>query len=381
VRVTPSCGVPGAGGFAEWTVGRTPIRLAGRADLPLSGGGGDDTCRDQDKRFFAAGGFFTPDRKARFIAPVPPGLHEATSPAYPLRLNTGRIRDQWHTMTRTGLSPRLSTHLPEPFVEVHPDDAAAVGLVDGKFAEVTTNYGACLLRVVVSENQQRGSLFVPIHWSDETASAARVGNLVAPWTDPHSGQPEAKATPAAIAPVSFPLQGFLRTRSSTPLPEGTWWVRVAVAEGSEYRLATRHGALYWHDFAYRALASDARLAERLDGDSYRAAAYVDGEIMGSLSVGPTPLRGALALTAADIADGGSQGPLKLALASAYIAVSEPIVCACFQVGLMAVRDAVNHGAARTVADIGRSLQAGTNCGSCLPELKRIIVDERTAHPD
>jgi len=79
----------------------------------------------QEQRFFANGGFYTPDGKARFIAPEPPALKEDTSAAFPLRLNTGRIRDQWHTMTRSGLSPRLATHLPEPFVEVHPDDAAA----------------------------------------------------------------------------------------------------------------------------------------------------------------------------------------------------------------------------------------------------------------
>src|SRR5712672_3134585 len=89
-----------------------------------------------ERRFFAEGGFFTPDRKARFIAPEPPALKEATSEAYPLRLNTGRIRDQWHTMTRSGLSPRLAAHLPEPFVEVSPDDAAAFGLSDGGFARV-----------------------------------------------------------------------------------------------------------------------------------------------------------------------------------------------------------------------------------------------------
>ena len=81
-----------------------------------------------ETRFFANGGFFTADRKGRFIAPEPPALKEATSADFPLRLNTGRIRDQWHTMTRTGMSPRLATHLPEPFVEVHPDDAARTGL-------------------------------------------------------------------------------------------------------------------------------------------------------------------------------------------------------------------------------------------------------------
>ena len=87
---------------------------------------------------------FTPDRKARFIAPEMPALRTETTAARPLRLNTGRIRDQWHTMTRTGLSPRLGQHLPEPFVEVHPDDALRHGVADGGFARVTTDYGhAC----------------------------------------------------------------------------------------------------------------------------------------------------------------------------------------------------------------------------------------------
>ncbi len=171
--------------------------------------------RASEQRFFADGGFFTPDRKARFIAPEPPALKEATSEAYPLRLNTGRIRDQWHTMTRIGLSPRLAAHLPEPFVEVNPADAEAFGLSDGGFARVATAHGSCILKVMVSENQRRGSLFVPIHWSDETASCARVGELVSAQTDPYSGQPEAKATPAAIAPVSFSLRGFARDAGAT----------------------------------------------------------------------------------------------------------------------------------------------------------------------
>src|SRR5207248_368592 len=180
------------------------------------------------------------------------------------------------------------------------------------------------------------SLFMPIHWSDETASAARVGDLVAPWTDPHSGQPEAKATPAAIAPASFPLQGLVRTRAAATLPSGTWWTRVTTAAGAEYRLATHNGALTWHDFAYRTLAVDARLAERFDGSGYRAAAFVDGEMTGYLWIGPAPLSGALALSAADVGD-GEQPALKIAPESEYI--SEPIVCACFQVALSAVRAA------------------------------------------
>src|SRR5439155_24022813 len=79
-------------------------------------------------RLFADGNFSTPDRKARFIAPEPPALREETSAEYPLRLNTGRLRDQWHSMTRSGQSPKLGAHKPEPFLEIHPLDAKAHGL-------------------------------------------------------------------------------------------------------------------------------------------------------------------------------------------------------------------------------------------------------------
>ncbi|MGA9090193.1 MAG: molybdopterin-dependent oxidoreductase, partial [Bradyrhizobium sp.] len=89
---------------------------------------------EPQQRFFADGGFFSNDRKARFIAPEVPALRTETTPGRPLRLNTGRIRDQWHTMTRSGASSRLGQHLPEPFVEVHPDDAARTGVIDGGFA-------------------------------------------------------------------------------------------------------------------------------------------------------------------------------------------------------------------------------------------------------
>jgi assimilatory nitrate reductase catalytic subunit len=341
---------------------------------------GEQPGEPSEKRFFAAGGFFTPDRKARFVPPQPPALHEATSAAFPFRLNTGRIRDQWHTMTRSGQSPRLAAHLAEPFVEVHPQDAGPMGLADGGFARVSTEHGACILKVMVTDDQRPGSLFVPIHWSAETASCARVGDLVSARTDPHSGQPEAKATPAAIAPVDFAMRGFTRTKTALTLPAGTWWAKVAAAEGVEYRLATSQGPLFWHDFAYRWLGPDARLAEQLDGGVYRAAAFLDGRLDGCVCVAPAqaaPQWDLAGLAAA--ADDGRRIP-KTESSDYYIGETEPVVCACFQVGLDAVRKAVNSGGATSVGDIGRTLRAGTNCGSCLPELKRIIVDERIAHP-
>src|SRR5262245_25803928 len=168
--------------------------------------------QEPQTRLFAGGGFFTPDRKARFVAIAPPRLAAALSDGWRFLLNTGRVRDQWHTMTRTGLSPRLSTHIAEPYVEIHPDDAARAGLEQGTLARVATRYGAAILRVLVNRGQQRGTLFVPIHWSSANSSGARVGALVQPATDPFSGQPEAKATPARIAPLAAARFGFALSR-------------------------------------------------------------------------------------------------------------------------------------------------------------------------
>ena len=228
---------------------------------------------EPQRRFFAAGGFFTNDRKARFVAPEIPALRTETTAGRPLRLNTGRIRDQWHTMTRTGISPRLGQHLPEPFVEIHPGDAARAGVADGDFARVTTDYGQCILKVVVSERQQRGMLFAPIHWSDENASAARVGALVAPFTDPFSGQPENKATPASIAPYEYVFRGFALSRAQLELPANVWWARVAVTGGYGYLLAGNADLAGWQSWLRSVAGGD--LAEYTDfgGGIFRAASF------------------------------------------------------------------------------------------------------------
>jgi assimilatory nitrate reductase catalytic subunit len=326
-----------------------------------------------ERRFFARGGFYTPDGRGKFIAPEPPALKDTTSPDFPLRLNTGRIRDQWHTMTRTGLSHRLALHLPEPFVEVHPDDAVRFGLSDGGFARVATAHGACIVKVVLGEDQQPGSVFLPIHWSAQTASSARAGDLVAAHTDPFSGQPEAKATPAAIAPVEFAMRGLFRTHQPMALPAGTWWTRVATADGFEYRLAGNQGPMLWHDFAYGTLPDGAKLAERLEGRSYRAAAIVDGAIDSLICVAPAglPLHGDVLdqLTIDD--EGAALAPIS----SGSLIDIETTVCACFGIGETAIRAAC--ATARGIAEIGEVTRAGTNCGSCLPELRRILAHDKT----
>jgi assimilatory nitrate reductase catalytic subunit len=334
-----------------------------------------------DTRFFADGGFFTPNRKVRFVAPEFPALAANSSNEFPFVLNTGRVRDQWHTMTRTGLSPRLGQHMPEPFVEIHPADALSFGIKD--FARVATAHGEGIFRVHLSEGQQRGSLFVPIHWNAETASAARACDLVAPATDPYSGQPEAKATPASIAPVEYAYRGFMLTRQPVELPAETWWARVALGGGIGTLIATNEAPKSWREHAQKLLNND-NLAEFIDfrRGIFRAASFHDGRLDAALFIGPAdaaPHWDAMKLLFESQELGVTERRMALSgRAADGLADAGPVICACFGVGLNVIREAIESKRATDVAAIGKALRAGTNCGSCLPELKRIVHDHAHA---
>jgi assimilatory nitrate reductase catalytic subunit len=328
------------------------------------------------ERFFAEGGFYANDRKARFVAPEMPALRTETTPARPLRLNTGRIRDQWHTMTRTGMSPRLGQHLPEPFVEVHPDDALKYGVSDGSFARITTDYGLCTLRVVVSARQQRGMLFAPIHWSAETATGARVGSLVAPYTDPFSGQPENKATPASIAPYEYVFRGFALSRVPLELPDHAWVARVAVNGGHGYLFADNADLKSWQGWMHAAVGDEVAEYNDFGGGIYRAASFRGDRIEACLFIGPAGDAGdwnvVKSLFAADALSDVQRRMLLSGKSADGVASAGPVVCACFGVGRDTICNAIAAGA-RSAGEIGAKLKAGTNCGSCIPELKRLIA--------
>ena len=327
-------------------------------------------------RFFADGGFYAPDRRARFVAPDVPALRSETNPNRPLRLNTGRIRDQWHTMTRTGLSALLGQHLVEPFVEVHPDDANRFGLVDDGFARITTDYGQCVLKVVVSARQQRGMLFAPIHWSEANASSARVGALVAPFTDPYSGQPEAKATPVSIVPYEYVFRGFMLSRKQLELPSGVWWARTAVAGGYGYVFADNADLARWPGWLHAVAGDDLAEYRDLGGGIYRAGSFSCDRIEACLFVGPAHDAGnwdvIKSLFSAGALNDDQRAMLLSGRSGAGRTSAGPVICACFGVGRTTICDAI-AGGARSAADIGARLKAGTNCGSCIPEVKRLIA--------
>jgi len=336
-----------------------------------------------EMRLFAEGHFFTPDKKAQLVVPKKPAPRTTISDRFSFRLNTGRLRDQWHTMTRSGLSPRLANHAPEPCVEVHPEDAATAGLADGGFARVYSVHGCCIFRVTFSASQRRGSIFVPIHWSDATASSARVGELVGSASDPYSGQPELKATPVAIEPVVFAYRGFALARAPLALPPEAFWASVAVTNGVGLLLASNDHPTAWRTRAATLFKGD-EFAEYFDEPRgiYRVAAFSDGRLAACLFLGRAEAAPSWdtvkALFESEALDDLQRRVVLTGKSTTGIADCGPVICACFGVGLNAIRAALASGAAASVQEIGTLLSAGTNCGSCLPELKKIVIHERAA---
>ncbi|MGD9544292.1 MAG: molybdopterin-dependent oxidoreductase [Methylocystis sp.] len=326
------------------------------------------------ERLFAEGGFCSKDGRAAFIAPAKPSLAIALTDDFPLRLNTGRIRDQWHTMTRTGVSPRLARHLPEPFVEINPLDALALGVEDGGFARVATRYGNCVLRVVTTDRQPAGHVFAPIHWTDETAADARVGALVAPVVDPLSGQPESKATPAAITPLRFARHGFLLSRQPLALPLGVWWTRVAVVEGYGYRVGADLSDDDWTAVIQASASSEdvIQLIDEKKGRFSGAAFFEDrAALVWSLAPLAPPWDLALELFEQERVE-ASQRLSLLSGRSALAANNDgPLVCSCFSVGQRQIEAAIQQGCI-SASDVGKATRAGSNCGSCRPEIERLI---------
>jgi assimilatory nitrate reductase catalytic subunit len=336
----------------------------------------------QTMRLFGDGVFAHPDGKARFVATRARLPAHAPDAEYPLVLNTGRVRDQWHTMTRTGRSVRLAGHVPEPFVDLHPQDALLCGVKEGELARVTSSWGSSVARVRHGGGIARGSVFVPIHWSGQTASDARVGAVVNPAVDPVSGEPEFKHTPVRVEPFGVTWYGFILSRSALALEDAANWTRIQGAGLVRYELAGRTpiaGAAGW---ARRLLEVDDEDADWIEledrsGGVYRAAHLVDGRIEACLFVSQRqdlPARAWLAqMFGKDALSPQDRIGLLSGRAREQGADPGPTVCACFGVGRNTIRIAIEQHGLKDAAGVTACLKAGGNCGSCVPEIRALLA--------
>ncbi|WP_375191549.1 molybdopterin-dependent oxidoreductase [Marinobacter sp.] len=341
-----------------------PIRSAG------SGAGG------VAQRLFTDGCFATSNGRARL---VPVGSRLPVRPptdVFPLVVNTGRIRDQWHTMTRTGRSGRLLAHRPEPFIDVHPNDARTYGLSPGGLATLTSAHGQFIGRVRVAPEQRRGEVFVPIHWNRQFTGQGLATALTDSLVDPVSGQPEAKHGRAALAEWPARWHGRLLVRRNRPLRwQADYWAHQPIAQCESWFVAGR-SAVDWPEAVADWLGGPPQLVmQDAREERFRAARIRNGQLEAVLMVDRDPN----ALPAMDwVAECFSLPELDETTRRGLLAARAldgddmgNLVCSCFQVGDRQIQKAIEQGA-DSVEALGQALQCGTNCGSCLPEIRSLL---------
>jgi assimilatory nitrate reductase catalytic subunit len=336
-------------------------------------------------RLFADGRFPTPDGRARMHVLQPTGPAQAPDAAYPLALNTGRVRDHWHTLTRTGLAPELCRHAPEPVVDIHPRDAEAVGVTDGALTRVQTADGEAVVLARLTDRQRPGGIFLPMHWTAAFAPSGRANPLVAGAVDARSGQPEFKHTPARVRPYRETWRGFFLSRGGWAAPAGLdlVWRRIPQAscqlhefagrgdgrEREALRLALTRGAvgdpLRFEDASAGVLREAHLAGERLD------------RVVFTTTQGALPPRDWLVeLFAVGALGGPERTALLIGRAPGRTADTSPMVCACLGVRTARIDGAIADGCA-SVDAVSEATGAGSNCGSCRPEIARLLKSSDT----
>lgn len=335
------------------------------------------------KRFFGNGFFYTPNAKAKIVAITSRKPGHAVDKSFPLVLNTGRLRDQWHTMTRSALSPRLNQHRPEPFVEVHPEDAKRYELEEGGLAHLQSHWGQMYTRVSVTDSQKPGNVFVPMHWTEQYAKRGRMGALVNPVTDPLSNQPESKHTPVRVRPLNASWYGFILSRE--PLQDLNVEYQVTVVADGYYRYELAGVAMpkkfseCVHQFLQIGIDDERQEYEDSASGLYRFATFRSGKIqsffMASGTYGTPSLPSRIwlgSVFAKERFEAHERAAVLAGVPTAGVEDIGAIVCSCFSVGEKTILKAIKDKQLTTFQAVGACCKAGTNCGSCIPEIKALI---------
>ncbi len=352
------------------------------------------------ERLYADGVFPTSSGRARFaVQPYRP-VAEPRDARFPYALNTGRLRDQWHGMSRTGTLGRLFGHVPEPTVDLHPQDMARLRLAEGDLATLRSRRGTLVLPARGSDTVAPAQAFVAMHWGSEFVRGG-INLLASPAFCPQSRQPELKHAAVQIGRADLPwrllalawcdeaealrlraeLQGLFDDydyASCVPFGRercGVLFRAAAAAPADAARVSQLAvlfglegaGALHYAD-ARRGQRRSLRLA-RHDGEQRLEAFLLAGDTRAEAWLAP------LLQQASAVPGPGHQLLSPSGLTAGPAPARSRQVCSCFDVSeaRITAQLAASTGApeARLVA-LQSALRCGTQCGSCLPELKRLV---------
>ncbi len=332
-------------------------------------------------RFYDDGYFYTRSGKAKFIPVV---AKSPTSSATGLTMNTGRVRDHWHTMTRTAKAPVLARHIAEPYADFHPEDAMRLGVRDKKLVRLWSERGEIIVRAQVRSDlaQRKGEIFVPMHWTNRYASKARMGALINKDNDPVSGQPALKMTDVNAAVFSTEWEGFLLTSKDLGHLDTDYWVYNVTDTGHMYEISGQNDPVEFIRSVRNQFESDHWVMFSvptnrhyrpclIERDQLKAGLFIHMDYDFSGRQWLIDIFGQEELSIHDRRAILAGRPL------GKVEDKGAIVCSCFQVGENTIQKAIAGGC--TGADeLGAELKCGTNCGSCIPELKSLIAKYQPA---
>ena len=361
-------------------------------------------------RLYEDGIFPTEDGRARFAPVAFRPVAEPVDAPYPFSLISGRLRDQWHGMSRTGTLGRLFGHVPEPVAEMNTADLDALGLKDGDLVEVRSRRGSVVLAAQAGGAVARGQVSIPMHWGEEVLGGTDadgvprrgVNGLTLPTFCPGSKQPELKHSAVSIAKAELPwrMVGLawlpqqeivqVRERLRTLMPHfahamvlpfgrephdgglgGAIW-RASAATPAEAALIAEIAAL---------LGLDGRTAMRYEDakrGQFRSARLDGGRLRGVLLAGDTRAESWIRTLVKDELPAQAYGRRLLAAsATPPVAIAERgrQVCTCFNVTEPQIVEQLGRcegSAEARLSQLQGALKCGTNCGSCLPVLRGLV---------
>ena len=343
-------------------------------------------------RLYEDGIYPTANGRARFANTVQKSAAEPASKNFPLILNTGRLRDQWHAMSRTGRAAQLYAHAPEPVITMHPSDIAARQLSDGDLVSIIGARGAITLPVEASGDIAMGGAFLPMHWGSRFMKGGGINELTSGAVDAISHQPELKY--AAIEVIQAVLPWRLVAMAYVDSADAALEQLATHFDSFDYAtcgLAGRDQPIVVFRAASRSkipaeiiaaidavLSIDASALSFMDEKSgtQRTAKIVDNKLSairlsGGLSGDLTSQDwlGEWLETRMDIGSSGYHLVAGSALPPIATVPRGRVVCSCHNVAENEI--VACFAAGGNVADAQEKLKCGTGCGSCVPELKRM----------
>ncbi len=339
-------------------------------------------------RLYADGIFPTANGRAQFANTAQKSAAEQTSEKFPLILNTGRLRDQWHAMSRTGRAAQLYAHAAEPVITMHPADITARQLSGGDLVSITGARGAMVLPVAASGDMAVGNAFLPMHWGSRFMKGGGINELTSGVVDATSHQPELKYAAIEVAAVRLPWRlvamayvdgADAALEKLAPHFDAFDYATCGLA-GRNQPIVVFRGASFTKISGERLAAIDAVLnidahALTFTDEKYsihRAAKMSDGKLAAFRLSGDLCSQDWLGEWLETLMDTGSSGYHLVSGSARPPMATIPrgrVVCSCHNVATNEIAACFANGG--DVADAQEALKCGTGCGSCVPELKRM----------